>query len=369
MSRRLLFHPDDATAVLPGALSALTDIRNRGLAHRYVRHVRSSQAFALSLFAPLDADGVRTVLAHLGHDVQEVEVPFFEYEDTLDRLAEASKRSPHRTQVDVLLRGTTEDGRRVAALIEVKLGEPNFGTCSAFASPENVHRDVCGQPGLFGGDPGRCFQLNNHGYGHRRYAEYLVDVELVPPSPRADDGGCWVRTGRSQPMRNLALAQMLVAEGEADEIVFALCAPDQHDAIWRRFAEFRAVFCDTEDVTIRELRAETVARQHPDGGTAFTLRYLPALSDRALLHLSTDGSTLLGVWVHRDGRPTSYYDVDTHAAEEYAEAIVLRRGWDWLLERLPQSSPYVAWWEKTPCGPDEPVEDVFHRIKDVLSEQ
>ncbi|KRF24781.1 hypothetical protein [Phycicoccus sp. Soil803] len=280
MSRPILFHPDDAAAVLPGALSALTDIRSRGLAHRYVRHVRSSQAFALNLFAPLEADGVRTVFAHLGLVVEEVEAPFFEYEDTLDRLAEASKRSPHRTQVDVLLRGATDDGRRVAALIEVKLGEPNFGTCSAFASPENIDRDVCGRPGLFGGDPGRCFQVNNHGYGHRRYAEYLAGVELVPPSPRADDGGCWVRAGRSQPMRNLALAHMLVAEGEADEIVFALCAPVQHEAMWRRFAEFRAVFSDTKSVTIRELRAETVARQHPDGGTAFAGKYILALSDR-----------------------------------------------------------------------------------------
>lgn len=367
MSRPLLFHPDDAAAVLPGALSALTDIRTRGLAHRYVRHVRSSQAFALSLFAPLDADGVRNVFAHLGHDVQKVEVPFFEYEDTLDRLAEASRRSPHRTQVDVLLRGITEDGRRVAALIEVKLGEPNFGTCSAFASPENTDRDVCRQPGLFGGDPGRCFQLNNHGYGQRRYAEYLVDVELVPPSPRADDGGCWVRAGRSQPMRNLALAQMLVAEGEADEIVFALCAPVQHEAMWRRFAEFRAVFCDTEDVTIRELRAETVARQHPDGGTAFTLRYLPALSDTALLHLSTDGSTLLGVWLYRGGHPTSYYDVNTGGDAQYAASVVLGKDWDSLLERLPQTSPYVAWWEKTACGPDESIEDVFHRVNGAQS--
>lgn len=362
MSRPILFHPSDAAAVLPSALSALTDIRSRGLAHRYVRHVRSSQAFALSLFAPLDGDGVRTVFAHLGHVVEEVEAPFFEYEDTFDRLAEASKRSPHRTQVDVLLRGTTEDGRRVAALIEVKLGEPNFGTCSAFANPENTDRDVCGQPGLFGGEPDRCFQLNNHGYGHRQYDEYLADVELVPPSPRADDGGCWVRAGRSQPMRNLALAHMLVAEEEADEIVFALCAPVRHEAMWRRFAEFRAVFCDTEAVTIRELRAETVSRQHADGGNAFTVRYLPALGDTALLHLSTDASTLLGVWLYRDGIQTSFYRSGEDAAEDYGHDVVLGKNWDALLERLPQSSPYIAWWEKAPCGPTESVEEVFNRI-------
>ncbi|WP_404385314.1 hypothetical protein LL946_04815 [Knoellia locipacati] len=291
MSGPILFHPNDASAVLPEALPALTDLRRRGLTHRYVRHVRSSQAFALNLFAPLDADGVLAVLAHLGHVAVDVEAPLFEYEDTLDRLAEGSKRSPHRTQVDVLLRGSTEDGRRIAALIEVKLGEPNFGTCSAFASADNTDPDVCGQPGLFGSDPGRCFQLNNHGNGHRRYAEYLAEVGLVPPSPRADDGGCWVRAGRSQPMRNLALAHVLVTEGEADQVVFALCAPVLHSVMWRRFAEFRAVFCDTDAVTMRDLPAETVARQHPDDGAAFTIRYRPALSNTALRNLATDSST------------------------------------------------------------------------------
>jgi len=288
VSRRSLFHPDDASAVLPAALPALTSLRNRGLAHRYVRHVRSSQAFALSLFAPLDDDGVRRVFVRLGHRVGDVDAPVFEYEDTTDRLAEASKRSPHRTQVDVLLRGITDDDRRVAAVIEVKLGEVDFGTCSAFDSAENTDRDVCARPGLFGGEPDRCFQLNNHGHGRRRYAEYLAAVDLTPPSLDADDGGCWVRGGRSQPMRNLALAHLLVTEDETDEVVFALCAPRRHRTMWRRLAEFREVFHDTKFVTIRQLPAETVAREQPDGGAAFTARYRPALSDTTLVHLSTD---------------------------------------------------------------------------------
>lgn len=111
------------------------------------------------------------------------------FEDPQDRLQEASKRNPHRTQVDVLLRALTEDGTRVAALIEVKFGESNFGPCSAFASPDNPSLHVCHQPGLFGSEPDRCFQLLNHGRGRRRYDDYLADLPLQQPSRVADDSG------------------------------------------------------------------------------------------------------------------------------------------------------------------------------------
>lgn len=279
--RRGLFYTDDESAVLPGALPALTDVRERGLAHQYVRHIRSSQAFALSLFAPLEAVGVSRVLAQLGHTVEHTEKPIFEYEDDHDRLQEASRRSPHRTQVDVLLRGATARGQRIAALIEVKFTEQDFGSCSAFANPENPDRTACEHAGLFGGDPAGCFQLQNHGFGHRRYAEYLAPVTITAPLPRADDGGCLVRLGRSQPMRNLALAHVLAAEGDFDHVVFAVCAPEQHTAIWRRYEEFRTAFSDTDRVTIRPLRAEFVARQHPDQGTALAGKYGATLGNRS----------------------------------------------------------------------------------------
>ncbi len=365
MNGRFLFHSDDAAAVLPGALRALQELRARGLTHRYVRHVRSSQAFALSLFAPLDDLGVQRLFALLGHpDVHAVEAPVFEYEDPADRLGEASSRSRHRTQVDVLLRGTTLAGRRVLALIEVKLGEPNFGSCSAFESAENPDRDVCGQPGLFGGEPDRCFQIRNHGRGHRRYAEYLKNVTVSAPTPRADDGGCWVRTGSSQPMRNLALAHLLVSEGEADNVVFALCAPRGHTAMWRRFDEFRALFSDTDTVLIRDAPAEAVADAHLDGGKAMRERYAAAWSDTALLHFSADGGTLLGVWLYRGGTTTSFYDdgPDAEAADSYADAVIAGEDWSSLIERLPRQAPYMAWWEKVDCPPAESIKNVFARV-------
>ena len=52
--------------------------------------------------------GSRSVLARLGLNMVEAERAVFEFEDHQDRLAEASPRSKHRTQVDVALRGTRQ---------------------------------------------------------------------------------------------------------------------------------------------------------------------------------------------------------------------------------------------------------------------
>lgn len=269
--------PDDA--ILPAARHAYDGVAARGLLHRYALHVRSSQSFAFNVFGPLQKDGLRAVWRQLGHDVDSVEIPQFEWEDTQDRLAEASSARPHRTQVDVLLRAQDLTGRAFAALIEVKLTEPDFGECSALAAPANPDRGTCDHGGLFGGNPARCFQLANHGHGRRQYDSYLAPVGLAAPTGRHDGGGCWLRTGRSQPMRNLALAHMLLDSGEADVVVYALCAPTGYRTIWRRFSEFASLFPDPPNRTVIALPAERVTAQHPDGGAAAKARYpAPALT-------------------------------------------------------------------------------------------
>jgi len=113
-----LVHANAESALLPPARPVLDDLLARGLAHRWVLHVRSSQALALNLFAPLDEEGIRRVFEQLGHWVGQVEAPEFEYSDPTDRLGESSPRGHHQTQVDVVLRGTSPSGARVVALIE-----------------------------------------------------------------------------------------------------------------------------------------------------------------------------------------------------------------------------------------------------------
>jgi hypothetical protein len=82
-----------------------------------------------------------------------------------------------------------------------------------------------------------------------------------------------VRRGLSQPMRNLALAHLLLAEAETDRVVYALCAPEGHPTIWRRLDEVRSAFPDTDRRTIRPMAAHVIASLHPDGGSAFHQHY------------------------------------------------------------------------------------------------
>ena len=272
-------HRAPGDVILPAARHAYDDVAARGLLHRYALHVRSSQSFAFNLFGPLQEDGLAAVWRHLGHDVDSVEIPQFEWEDTQDRLAEASSARPHRTQVDVLLRARDVTGRALAALIEVKLTEPDFGECSALAAPANPDRGTCDHSGLFGGNPAGCFQLANHGHGRRHYDSHLAPLGLAAPTGRQDGGGCWLRTGRSQPMRNLALAHMLIDSGEADAVVYALCAPTGYRTIWRRFSEFASLFPDPPNRTVMALPAEDVTAAHRDCGAAAKARYrAPALA-------------------------------------------------------------------------------------------
>jgi hypothetical protein len=269
-----LFHTGPETAFLPAAQAVYADLAAHKQIHRFVLHRRSSQAFALNLFAPLTDTGRQAALAALGLDAITVEPAVFEYSDPADRLAEAKPHSPHRTQVDVLLRGTDAQGARLCALIEVKFTETDFGGCSAYTNPVNPHRDVCRTAGLFGNNTDRCFQLANHGAGQRRrYDTYLANNQVHLPDGASDGGGCLVRAGLNQPMRNLALAHLLLAEGETERVAYALCAPARHHTIWRRFAEARAAFPDTPNRTLVALTAGQVASMHPDRGTALAALY------------------------------------------------------------------------------------------------
>ena len=269
-----LFYRSPHEALLPAAVPAYQDLERRRRLHRYVLHVRSSQAFALNLFGPLRHDGILTVLHALGLPAVDADPPEFEYEDPTRALAEGSPGSKHQTQVDVVLRGRAADQRRLVALIEVKLTETDFSGCSAYTNPTNPRRDVCHSDGLFGSDTDNCFQLTNHGgEQRRRYDTYLADVPVTSPAPPYSGGGCLVRNGLNQPMRNLAVAHLLLDTGQADTVVYALTAPAAHQAIWRRFTEVQAAFPDTETRSIARLPADPVADAHPDQGHSFRRRY------------------------------------------------------------------------------------------------
>lgn len=272
-----VFWPNALDGLESAAAVAYEQLAAEGLTHHMIGHVRSSQAFALNLFAPLDEDARRAVAALLGVDAHEVDTPRFEWSDPDDALGERTDASPHATQVDVRLDGRTSDGERVTCLIEVKLSEPDFNPCSAWLSPRNDRLDVCATSGPFGDHPGACFQLRNHDREHRR----LYDTALGPldDANAASVGGCWFRFGGNQVMRNTALARSLVSTGQADRAVVALCAPAGHRAVWRRWHEAIARL-KVADVVFADLVADSLLSHHPNAA-AIASRYLLAVPSEA----------------------------------------------------------------------------------------
>lgn len=265
-----VFWPNATDGLEPAAVLVHERLAADELAHHMVGHVRSSQAFALNLFAPLDAAGRVKVASAAGVDVAEVSEPRFEWSDPEDRLGERTHVSPHATQVDVILDCVTKQGTKTALLIEVKLSEHDFNGCSAWIAPTNDRLDVCNTTGPFGNDTSACFQLRNHGREHRRHYDTALGPLTVPALQAAE--GCWFRFGGNQPMRNVALARTLVGDGAVDEVVVALCAPLAHKAIWRRWSEAKSHLAGA-GVALADLPAEVVVSAHPPGGS-LAQRYL-----------------------------------------------------------------------------------------------
>lgn len=243
--------------VHPASMWAWNNIEQSGKLHKFARHIRSSQTFAVNLFGGLPEAGITEILASFFGPITQVNQPFFEFEDETDRLKESIPRG-QRTQVDVVLRGRTAGGRNVALLIEVKLSETDFGNCSGAVDPNNDAKEVCDSAGPFGSDSNRCYKLRNHGDGQRRlYDRYLKVDDALIESPF---DGCWFRTSGYQPMRNVALAEMLHQEEDTLTLV-AVCAPFLHRSLWAHFNRVRQVL---PRGSIVPLPAELVASLHPE---------------------------------------------------------------------------------------------------------
>jgi hypothetical protein len=255
------------------AAQARRSLVGRGLLHAMDAHLRSSQRFAVNLFGPLPAAAVARLLARLFGDTPvDVDPVALEFADPHDRLRERRPASPHQTQVDVLLRGIGGDGRRLAALVEVKLSERDFGHCSGYQSRRNPARDVCLDGGPFGGQPARCHQLRGNGPAEPR----AYDRYLGPVGPLSGHTGCLFRLGLNQPMRNLALARAMLADREVDQVAYVLCAHDDNGPIWRRWAEAARVFGGDPTVRLDGMPASQVVALHQPDDAAW-LRHHYAL--------------------------------------------------------------------------------------------
>jgi hypothetical protein len=264
-----VFYNDPVDGLVPAAHAAYAHLKARRLLHPFIGHVRSSQAFALNLFAPLSAEDVVGLLRSLGLDIQHAHAPTFEYTDPQDRLGEHTSERPHATQVDVVLRGFDAAGSTCLALVEVKLSEIDFGPCSAYRADQNPERQTCRQDGPFGDNPDLCFQLSNWGGSTRRQYDTYIGSMNSTSRP-----GCLFRLGMNQPMRNVALARALVQAGEAEHVVYALCAPEKNRPILRRWNEAEHLFSEIPGVTLARLLPSQVLDHHASADSlALTNRY------------------------------------------------------------------------------------------------
>ena len=121
-------------------------------------------------------------------------------------------------------------------------------TRSAYTSPKNTRRAICGQPGPFGGDTAGCFELANHDREHRRH----YDEALGTPGAEPDTFGCWFRDGANQVMRNTALAKSLMARGEVHSASMMLMAPDAHTSVWEQWHRHIALMSQYDYVTFAD---------------------------------------------------------------------------------------------------------------------
>lgn len=239
--------------VIEPAMASFNDLKQRKLLHRFFHHVRSSQRFAVNVFGGLTEIEQKKIWALLNIDAKTLGGVELEYTDAEDALNEVTSTHPHSTQVDVLLRCVTHAGQRHVALIEVKLAETGFGTCSAFESAHNTRRDVCRSDGAWGGDPQNCFQLHTNDPTNRRlYDKFLSTSEVNKTSL-----GCPFRV-LNQPMRNIALSQAMLNRSEVDEVTFALVAPKHNRMVWRQWDSVQSTFGNVSGVSLVGICSEEV---------------------------------------------------------------------------------------------------------------
>ncbi|MCB9382881.1 MAG: hypothetical protein H6513_19515 [Acidimicrobiaceae bacterium] len=329
-------YPNDDAALLPAALEAQQHLAAQGLVHDYIGHVRSSQAFALNMLAPLSNDAWTAIAQHIiGHEHCEVLEPaVFEYVDPADELGESTHASPHVTQVDCLVRVQLRGGGQHLLFIEVKLCEDSFSSCSAYASPQNPRKHICDAPLPFGGDPDGCFQLANHDREHRRRYDTALDLPTATPA----GFGCWFRDGGNQVMRNTALARQLIRRGEAVSASFLLLAPDSHTTIWQQWHEHTARLAGVNLLQFRSLPASMVAALHePATARLLCRRYMLPLDvlNISLAQRVVDERFPNGVLMTR---------LNSDGTERYTQRI----------ERLPVVSATedaFSFWTPYPAGP------------------
>jgi hypothetical protein len=199
--------------------------------HRWARSLKSSQCFGVNLFGPLAEKpilGKRVLGALLPHRTLEKDdevTVIFEHTPggTREWLGETKTRQP--TQVDVFFTVTRRKTPIGHLLVEVKLTEPEFGSCRGA---------VPAKPAKSGNlDSSRCLNLQTVLENPKKMCwmaepengRHYWDFMCSPSNPfkLTSESACPFRQSLYQLMRNQVLALALVQHTSAEWAEFGVC--------------------------------------------------------------------------------------------------------------------------------------------------
>jgi hypothetical protein len=150
--------------------------------------------------------------------------------------------------------------------------------------------------------------------------------EFVEPADSFATPGCWFRRSASQPMRNVALAEVL-RRRHAGRVAVALCAPAEHRMIWTRWDAIRPAF--DEDALV-DLPAEHVLAVHADA-VAAGLREMYGLcvarDGRVVCDLEYQTWSILASLVERYEAPPIVVELHPGGGMHNCMSLVAGRGW------------------------------------------
>lgn len=240
---------------LDGVYPPLRDAADRAVTedrvrlHSHVAGLTSSMVFGFNLFLPARQDpGVLApwVSAQLGvqatvHRVQ------LEWVPPGGLLAELHGELPEpdepATGIDVVIRARVQ-GEPVAILVEVKLSEGGFTTCSGRTSRGNRRPEVCADARRFLAEPDGCYLTRTvratrdrrywtiYRQAHGTVAQAFPGLAAAGPCPFAGD--------LQQPMRQLALALALEQSGTVTQARVGLVHHDDNPDVpgpWQDFTD------------------------------------------------------------------------------------------------------------------------------------
>lgn len=198
--------------------------------HDHVRARNSSMVFAFNLFLPFQKHPLVLGPPLEGVEWEQVDLEWTPPGDLLCEIdGPVPRENEHSTAIDAVLWGRGPGGRRVAVLVEVKLGEGGFSPCRGVKSPHNRDRGPCDDGAVFLAHPERCYlSWPRHQARPRRYWDLFRQAHgsVAAAFPGVSSGPCPFRADGQQWMRQHALA---LALEQADQVDQAWCLLVHHD--------------------------------------------------------------------------------------------------------------------------------------------